>query len=140
MAWFGAVMQGKAGLVVTNQLFGVWQGVARWDKAGRGLAVQGRVNKPKEEIMTDTCVLCDEHTLLTVSECASICLVSTRSILRWSDKGLLHPIYVGHHHGDGKVGSIRYASSNVRSIFDVRYPDKDYDEQLTEVKEARNGN
>ena len=114
--------------------------MARWDKAGRGLAVQGRVNKPKEEIMTDTCVLCDEHTLLTVSECASICLVSTRSILRWSDKGLLHPIYVGHHHGDGKVGSIRYASSNVRSIFDVRYPDKDYDEKLTEVKEARNAN
>ena len=90
--------------------------------------------------MTDTCVLCDDHTLLTVSECASICVVSTRSILRWADKGLLHPIYVGHHHGDGKVGSIRYASSNVRSIFDVRYPDKDYDEKLTEVKEARNAN
>ena len=138
--WHGGIRWGvawrcKARLVPTNQLFGAWLGAGE-----RGAVGQGRVNKPKEEIMTDTCVLCDEHTLLTVSECASICLVSTRSILRWSDKGLLHPIYVGHHHGDGKVGSIRYASSNVRSIFDVRHPDKDYDEKLTEVKEARNAN
>ena len=90
--------------------------------------------------MTDVCVLCDEHTYLTEKETAYICAVSTKSIRRWAEKGALVPFYVGHRIGDGKVGTIRYASSDVRQIFNARHPDKDYDEKLTEVKEARNGN